>query len=241
MGIAENLRKVEHRIERACADVGRDPAEVRLLPVSKFKPAAAIVEARAAGYRRFGENRVQEVVAKSEELGTRAVGGQSDIEFAVIGHLQTNKAKQVAHLAAEFQALDTLHLARELDKRCEAADRVLDVLVQVNSSGEESKSGLPPADVLGFARQLVGFEHLNVRGLMTLALPGPDPVPVLACFDRMLAVQRELRDAALDRVSWDELSMGMTDDLELAISRGSTCVRVGRAIFGAREPLHPQD
>lgn len=234
MGIAENLRDVEARIAGACERAGRDRGEVRLLPVSKTKPVGAILEARAAGYRRFGESKVQEVVAKSEQLRPG-----SGVEFAVIGHLQTNKARQVAQLAAEFQALDSLHLAEELDRRCEAAGRRLDVLVQVNSSGEDSKFGLPPEEVLSFAEHLPSFVNLRVRGLMTLALPSPDPGPVLACFDRMLDVQRRLRDAAIEGMSWDDLSMGMTDDFELAIAKGSTCVRVGRAIFGDRPPLRP--
>lgn len=226
--IAENLRAVEARITAACERAGRSASEVRLLPVSKTKPTAALAEAMDAGYRRFGENKVQEVVAKSAAL--RGTGA----EFAVIGHLQTNKAKQVAELAVEFQALDSLRLARDLDRRCAALGRRLDVLVQVNSSGEDSKFGLPPDEVVGFARQLVGLEALRVRGLMTLALPAPEPEPVLGCFDRMLAVQRDLRGAALDGLAWDELSMGMTNDFELAIARGATCVRVGRAIFGDR-------
>lgn len=233
MGIAENLVAVRDRIDRACLDAGRDPAEVRLLPVSKTKPASALVAARTLGHRRFGENKVQEVVAKSAELAG------TDIEFAVIGHLQSNKAKVVAELASEFQALDSVSLARELNKRCVAAGRRLDVLLQVNSSGETSKFGVPPLEVLSVARQLVHFDALNLRGLMTLAVPSPDPAPVLACFDRMLLAQSQLRDAGLvagdgAELSWDELSMGMSTDLELAIARGATCVRVGRSIFGER-------
>jgi hypothetical protein len=152
----------------------------------------------------------------------------------MIGHLQSNKARLVAEFASEFQGLDSLPLAAELDRRLQAAGRQLDVLIQVNSSGEDSKFGLPPAEVAAFASDLAPFDALRVRGLMTLALPSPDADQVAACFQRVLAVQRDLRDAALDGQSFDELSMGMSGDFELAIAHGSTQVRIGTAIFGVR-------
>ena len=232
MDVAENLRRVERRIAWACADAGRDPAGVRLLPVSKTQPVEAILTVAAHGYRLFGENRVQELRAKSTAVREL---GHPEIGFSVIGHLQTNKAGVVADLAHEFQALDSVHLARELDRRRARTARRLDVFVQVNSSGEASKSGVAPDDALALARELRHCEWLRVRGLMTVAVNSVDPEPVLACFDRMLEVQRRLRDAAIEGLGWDELSMGMTNDLELAIARGATCVRVGRAIFGERE------
>ena len=230
--VVGNLRRVEDRIARACAEAGRDRGEVRLLPVSKTQPVEAILQVSAAGYRRFGENRVQEIQAKAARLREF---GRDDIEFSVIGHLQANKARVVADLASEFQALDSAHLAHELDRRCAAAGRRLDVLVQVNTSGEASKSGIAPEDAPALASELRHCEALRVRGLMTIAINSSDSGPVLACFDRLVEVQRRLRDAAIAGLEWDELSMGMTNDLEHAISRGATCVRVGRAIFGERE------
>ncbi len=226
--IAGNLAAIERRIAQACAASGRARDEVRLLPVSKTFPVAAILAAVAAGYHRFGENRVQEVVAKNEELGP-----DSGVEFAVIGPLQSNKAGKLAALAVEFQALDSLRIAAVLDRRLEALERNLDVLVQVNSSGETTKSGLAPADVVAFAGQLVNYPRLRPRGLMTLALPGPDMAAVAACFERMRQVQAALRAARIPGV-WDELSMGMSGDFELAIAHGATCVRIGTAIFGGR-------
>lgn len=181
----------------------------------------------AAGYRRFGENKVQEAQDKWQAL--REV---PDIEWAVIGHLQSNKAKYVARFAAEFQALDSLKVAAELDRRLQQEGRRLEVLVQVNSSDEDQKFGLPPAEVVAFARELAAFDALDVRGLMTLALFTDDQTRIAACFQVMQQVQRELRDA--DGGGWDELSMGMSGDFELAIEHGSTCVRVGQAIFGDR-------
>jgi pyridoxal phosphate enzyme (YggS family) len=229
--IAKNLAHVRDRIDAACARAGRDPAEVRLLPVSKTMSTAKIMEAHAAGYHRFGENKVQEAFDKSERLAD-----VPDLEWAVIGHLQRNKARLVARFASEFQALHTVRLAKELDKRLQAEGRQLDVLVQVNSSGEESKFGLPPEEVVDLARELSAFDALRVRGLMTLAVFSYDHERVAACFERMRDVQRRLRDTDDVTVGdgWHELSMGMSGDFELAIEHGATVVRVGQAIFGAR-------
>ncbi len=216
----------------AAARVDRRADEIRLLPVSKTKTPETVLEAHAAGYRRFGENKVQEASAKAEVLS-----GVEDIEWAVIGHLQTNKARDVARFASEFQALDSLRVARELDKRLQREGRRLEVLVQINSSDEDQKFGLPPGEMTTFTRELLSFDALDVRGLMTLALFTDDHVRVAACFDVMRDVQRELQDA--DGGGWEELSMGMSGDFELAIEHGATCVRVGQAIFGDR--LDPND
>ena len=225
--IAANLQEIEQRIAAAAARAGRDSSEIRLLPVSKTKPPESVVEAHAAGYRRFGENKVQEAQNKWEAL--REI---TDIEWAVIGHLQSNKAKYVARFASEFQALDSLKVASELDKRLQQEGRRLEVLIQVNSSEEDQKFGLPPQKVVDFARQLKPFDALEVRGLMTLALFTDDTSRIAQCFTVMRQVQQELRDATGQR--WDELSMGMSGDFELAIEHGATCVRVGQAIFGNR-------
>lgn len=230
--IASNLAIIEDRIVRAAVAVDRDPAEVRLLPVTKTKTPDDVLEAHAAGYRRFGENKVQEAQAKWEALRERA-----DLEWAVIGHLQTNKARVVARFATEFQALASVRVATELDRRLELEDRTLDVMVQVNSSGEDQKFGLPPSEVTAFTRELAAFERLRVRGLMTLAVFSDDAARVAACFRVMQQVRRDLRD--LDGGGWDDLSMGMSGDFELAIAHGATCVRVGQAIFGNR--LNPED
>lgn len=235
--VVEGLGSVQQRIDAACRRSGRDAASVRLLAMSKHQPVEAIRAALGAGVGWFGENTVQELTAKQRELGDEmdAAGAR----FVLTGHLQTNKARQAVELAHEFQALDSLRLARELDRRAQASGRRLDVLVQVNSSGEASKHGLDPADAVAFARDLVGIDGLRVRGLMTLAVHSDDPDAVRACFQRMLTVQRDLREAGLPALSWDELSMGMSNDYELAIEMGATCVRVGRAIFGVRDYSRP--
>ena len=224
-----NLADVHARIAAACAKAGRHPASVRLLPVSKTVSAERIRNAHAAGCRMLGENKVQEAHRKWQ-----ALSDLPDLRWAIIGHLQTNKAKQLAEFASEFQALDSLRVAGALDKRLQALGRSLDVLVQVNSSGEESKFGLPPDEVEGFVKQLPAFSSLRVRGLMTLALFSDDPTKVRPCFVRLRELRDRLRQDAPDGITMDELSMGMSGDYELAIEEGSTIVRVGQAIFGAR-------
>lgn len=224
-----NLTAVRARIAAACARSGRDPAEVRLLPVSKTVPETRIRMAYAAGFREFGENKAQEVLSKAETMADLP-----DLRWSVIGHLQTNKAKIVARFAGEFQALDSLRVAEALDCRLQAEGRALDVLVQVNTSGESSKFGLPPEEVTRFVRELPAYTALRVRGLMTLALLSADPTRVRPCFALLRDLREHLRQDAPAGIVMDELSMGMSGDFELAIEEGATVVRVGQAIFGAR-------
>lgn len=223
---AHNLAAVRARLEAAAERAGRDTSEIRLLPVSKTVPEERLRSAVAAGITQMGENKVQEAKRKSENLA------DLPIHWALIGHLQTNKARDAAAFAHEFQALDSLRVAEALDRRLQALGRPLDVYVQVNSSGEASKFGLEPADVPAFLAALPAYSSLRVRGLMTLAAHTDDAARVRACFSTM----RELRDAGLQAGTVGDglLSMGMSGDFEIAIEEGSTCVRVGQAIFGAR-------
>ncbi|AFV89306.1 Pyridoxal phosphate enzyme, YggS family [Acidipropionibacterium acidipropionici ATCC 4875] len=230
MTIADNISTIRARIAAAAQAAGRDPAGIRLLPVSKTRPASAVLEAASAGCTRFGENRVQEATGKWEELAE----DHPEISWAIIGHLQTNKARQVARFASEFQALDSLRLARELDHRLQNEGRGIDVLVEINTSGEPQKSGVALDDAVALCRQLGAFDSLRVRGLMTVALNSADPSPVGACFQRVVDLQERLRDEAGGVSDWGELSMGMSGDFELAIAHGATTVRVGQAIFGPR-------
>ncbi|WP_313456931.1 YggS family pyridoxal phosphate-dependent enzyme [Achromobacter sp.] len=224
-----NLAAVHARIAAACGRVGRDPAEVRLLPVSKTKPEASIRLAHAAGCRLLGENKPQEAYRKWE-----TTQDLHDLQWSVIGHLQTNKAKLVARFASEFQALDSLRVAEALERRLQAEGRALDVFVQVNTSGEASKYGLHPDDVPAFLRALPGFSALRVRGLMTLALFSAEAERVRQCFVLLRKLRDQLRQDAPAGIALDALSMGMSGDFEIAIEEGATVVRVGQAIFGAR-------
>ncbi|MDO4637412.1 MAG: YggS family pyridoxal phosphate-dependent enzyme [Lautropia sp.] len=224
-----NLAAVHARIAAACQRVGRDPATVRLLPVSKTKGEDSIRLAYAAGCRMLGENKVQEAYGKWQAMQDLA-----DLQWSVIGHLQTNKARVVARFAAEFQALDSLRVAEALDRRLQAEGRALDVFVQVNTSGEPSKFGLDPENVSDFVKALPGFSALRVRGLMTLALFSSEAEAVRKCFIRLRSLRDRLRQDAPAGLQFDELSMGMSGDYEIAIEEGATVVRVGQAIFGAR-------
>ncbi|MCC6923742.1 MAG: YggS family pyridoxal phosphate-dependent enzyme [Nitrosomonas sp.] len=226
--IKTNLATIQQKIADACAKAGREPSSVRLLPVTKTVPAERLRIAFAAGCEEMGENKVQEAREKSELLSDLA------IKWCIIGHLQTNKVKYITRFAHEFQALDSLKVAAELDKRLQAAGRGMDVYVQVNSSGEASKFGLPPEEVEDFVRQLPDYASLRVKGLMTLAIFSTDHERVRACFVRMRELQERLRQSAPAGLSFDELSMGMSGDFELAIEEGATVVRVGQAIFGKR-------
>lgn len=222
--IADNIAAIRRRIEAACVAAGREPGSVRLLPVSKTHPGTALREAYAAGCHRFAENKVQEAEAKAAELADLP-----DVSWAFVGHLQSNKAKNLVRFAAEFQGLDSIQLAVELDKRLQQAGRQLDVLIEVNTSGESSKFGVAPDEVVNLARQLVACDSLRPRGLMTVA--SPDRGEAVVCFERMRMAQARLRELGGD---WDELSMGMSGDFELAIAHGATVVRIGSAIFGSR-------
>ncbi len=223
-----NLDHVKARIAAASQRAGRSDA-IRLIPVSKTVNEARMRLAHAAGCSEFGENKVQEAQRKSHVMADLP-----DLRWVMVGHLQSNKARQLAQFACEFQALDKLNVATLLDRHLQAAGRSMDVLVQVNTSNETSKYGLPPDEVAAFVRQLPAFSALRVRGLMTLALHSPDPERVRPCFASLRELRERLRQDAPDGVVMDDLSMGMSGDFELAIEEGATTVRVGQAIFGAR-------
>jgi len=226
--IKSNLATVQSRISETCKNIGREPNSVRLLPVTKTVSAERLRIAYAAGCHEMGENKIQEAREKSEVLSDLG------IKWCIIGHLQTNKAKYLARIADEFQALDSIKVAEALDKRLQIEGRSMDVFVQVNSSGEASKFGLAPEDVRAFVAKLPNYSSLNIKGLMTLAVFSPDHDRVRQCFIKMRELRDMLRQEAPANLSFDELSMGMSGDYEIAIEEGATVVRVGQAIFGKR-------
>jgi pyridoxal phosphate enzyme (YggS family) len=226
--MAHRNAAIRQRIDHACARVGRNPAEVVLLPVSKTFDESAIREAVGLGFHRFGENRTQEIAQKTPVLLDCA------IEWVVIGQLQTNKAKEVAKLASELQSLDRLELAEALERRLQLEGRSIDVLVQVKTSPEESKAGLDPAHLQDFLQQLAQFQTLKVKGLMTMAELTPDQTAVRACFTKLRMLRDQAAQEAPAGIELARLSMGMSGDFELAIEEGSTEVRIGSAIFGSR-------
>jgi pyridoxal phosphate enzyme (YggS family) len=223
--LAENWASVRERVDAACHVAGRDPADVSILPVSKTFGPDVVRAAMALGLKRFGENKVQEIRSKAEALAG------SGIDWVVIGHLQTNKAKEVARLASEVQSLDRLELAEALDRRLQIEGRAIDVLIEVKTSHEESKHGLDPDQLPAFLNALRAYQSLRVRGLMTLAVQSEDPEAVRACFRQLRHLRDEARAQGHDLT---RLSMGMSGDFPLAIAEGATEVRVGTAIFGKR-------
>lgn len=230
--IHERLDRLRERIAKACAKASRDPDSVQLIGVTKTFPAEAVEVAREAGLRDFGENKVQELVAKAREIPGELEGGA--VRWHMIGHLQRNKAKDVIAKADWFHALDSLRLAAELERRAAEAGRVLPCFVQVNVSNEDTKSGIQPGGAHRFLDELEAFEHLRIVGLMTLASPMDDPELVRPEFRQLRQLQETYRSSGSGRHDLMYLSMGMSGDFEVAIEEGATHIRVGSALFGAR-------
>jgi PLP dependent protein len=223
--IAARLQAVNARISAAARRAGRDPGAVTLIAVSKTFPPGAIAEARAAGQHAFGENYVQECLDKIKALS------DTGLQWHFLGPIQSNKTRLVAENLDWVHGVDRIKIAERLSAARPAAMPPLQVCIQVNISGEETKSGVAPEAVLPLASQIVRLPRLRLRGLMAIPEPAPDPALRRSRF-RLL---REIRDDLGRRgVALDTLSMGMSDDLEEAIEEGATMVRVGRAIFGAR-------
>ena len=218
--VGERLGQVRDRVAQAARRAGREPEQVRVLAVSKRHGVDAIRAAYAAGQREFGENYVQELVTKHG-----AVGDLPDLRFRFIGHLQRNKAKEVASRGCAVDTLDSLRLAQALARRVPEGQR-LEVLLQVNIDQEPQKAGVAPADVARLAAQVSELPQLELRGLMCIPAASTNPEASRPAF-------RRLRELAL-LLGLDELSMGMSADLEVAVEEGATMVRVGTAIFGPR-------
>ena len=216
--IHDNLQAVRQRISDAAAAAGRDPRDVTLLAVSKTHPAARVEAALAAGQRAFGENYVQEALEKMDALAGR------DIEWHLIGPLQSNKTRVVAERFDWVHSVESEKVARRLSEQRPAALPPLNVLIQVNVSGERSKSGVAPHDVAALAGIVASLPRLRLRGLMAIPEPGADR-----------ARYREAKKLFDSLHGCDTLSMGMSDDLDLALAEGATMVRIGTAIFGARQ------
>lgn len=225
--IADNLAAVQERIRQAAKRTGRDPAAVRLVAVSKTRPAEDIVLAAQAGQRLFGENYVQELVAK-------AVAVQQPVEWHVIGHLQSNKVRQLAGLVTMIHSVDRLSLAEEISRQWARLGSSCAILVQVNLAQEATKSGASTDEALALVRQVAALPHLRVRGLMTMPPFFDDPEGARPYFRQLRLLAEQVEAAAIPGVEMAELSMGMSGDFEVAIEEGATLVRVGTAIFGER-------
>lgn len=233
MTVADNLARLRARIDAAAVAAGRDPSGVRLLVATKTQDAPTVLEALDAGVDLIGENRVQELVAKAPALADRVAAGT--VAVHMIGHLQRNKVNQVLATATCVESVDSADVAAALATRCAAVGRTLDVLVQVNVSGEETKAGVAPDAAAPFAYSVATMPGLRLTGFMTIGAHSDDEALVRAGFARLRAVRDEvLASGRPGTADARELSMGMTGDLELAIAEGATIVRVGTAVFGPR-------
>ncbi len=226
--IAEQLRSVRERIRQAALRAGRNPEEVTLIAVSKTKPAEMIQEAYGCGQRVFGENRVQELTEKLTAL-------PQDISWQLIGHLQTNKVRQIVGKAALIHSVDSIRLAEELQRESEKKGVVTELLLEVNIAGEESKFGLRPEDLESAAVRITQMPSLKLRGLMTVAPFTAIPEENRKYFRQIRQLAVDIKDKNIDNVTMDILSMGMTGDFEVAVEEGATMVRVGTGIFGGRD------
>lgn len=225
--IKTNILNIRKRIATAATRAGRDSGTIQLMAVSKTVEPDRIRQALDAGITLLGENYVQEAREKIPAVGRPAV-------WHMIGHLQTNKVKYVVNLFDWIHSVDRLELARELDKRAGQNNRKLNALIEVNVSGEASKNGAVPQQVLELVRQISILPNLSVRGLMTMPPYSDDPENSRPYFIALRRLRDEIVSAAVPGISMTELSMGMTDDFEVAIEEGTTIIRVGRAIFGDR-------
>lgn len=226
--LRENINQVQENIKKACERAGRDVNEVTLIAVSKTKPVSMLEEVYDTGIREFGENYVQELVDKTGQL-------PADINWHMIGHLQRNKVKYVVgNNVAMIHSVDSLRLAEEINKEAIKKNIVMDVLIEVNVADEENKFGISPDDCIDFAVQLSGLSGIRVRGLMTSAPYVSDAEENRKYFRQLRQLYVDINEKNIDNVRVDVLSMGMTNDYIVAVEEGATHVRVGTAIFGAR-------
>ena len=229
--LKENLENVEQKIQAACERSGRDRSEVTLIAVSKTKPAEMVQEVYDLGIRLFGENKVQEIMDKSEVL-------PADIHWHMIGHMQRNKVKYIIDKVDLIHSVDSVRLAETIDKEAEKHGVIANILIEVNVAKEESKFGLMPEEVPEFVEKIAGFPHIRVKGLMTIAPFVENPEENRPIFAHLRKLSVDIAKKNIDNITMSILSMGMTNDYQVAIEEGATMVRVGTGIFGARDYTH---
>jgi pyridoxal phosphate enzyme (YggS family) len=227
------LEEINRRIEAACERAGRRASEITLVAVSKTVPAARIREAIEAGVRTLGESRVQEAASKIPELS--ALSSEREVQWHLIGHLQSNKARRAVELFDAVHSVDDLKLAERLDRLAAESGERLPIFVEVNLGGEESKTGVSPDEVLPLCEQVGKLPSLELKGLMAVPPFSDNPEDARPFFRRLRGLRDEARQAGAVGGSFNDLSMGMSDDFEIAIEEGATFVRIGAALFGARK------
>jgi pyridoxal phosphate enzyme (YggS family) len=225
--ISENVNHIRERIAAACQQVKRLPGSVKIVAVTKYVDATRISAALDAGIEIIGENRVQEAWQKYQSI-------DRPCQWHMVGHLQRNKVKRALQFATLIQSVDSLHLAEEINRQADKLGRQVDVLIQVNTSGEESKFGLNPEETVEVIRRVAELRHVRITGLMTIGAFLPDPEDVRPCFARLRQLRSDIARENITNVDLAELSMGMSNDFEVAIEEGATMVRLGRLLFGER-------
>ena len=229
--LATNLQEVEKNIQKACEKANRSRDEITLIAVSKTKPVSMLKEVYDLGVRDFGENKVQELAEKYTKM-------PSDMTWHLIGHLQRNKVKQVIDKATLIHSVDSIRLAETIENEAAKKDIVVSVLLEVNIAEEESKYGFKADEVLSAVEHIATFQHIRIKGLMTIAPFVENPEENRPCFCKMRELFLDIKSKNIDNVSMETLSMGMSKDFETAIEEGATMVRIGTSIFGER--IYPQ-
>lgn len=227
--IEKNIKEIQKNVEKALKRANREGEEVTIIGVSKNVTEDKIIKAQTLGLKNFGENRVQEFKVKEESLK------ELDLNWHMIGHLQSNKVKDIIGKVTLLHSLDRMSLVKEIEKRGKRENLSLDALIQVNISGEESKFGLSREEVVPFIKKVLEYETINIKGLMTIAPHVEDEEIIQGTFRELRLLKEEIEDLNLPKVEMKYLSMGMTNDYEIAIEEGANIIRVGRAIFGERK------
>lgn len=229
--IKQNIAEIEQRIEEAAKKSGRKREDILLLAVSKTIDVPHIKQAVDCGLKELGENRVQEILEKYEPMG-------ENVSWHLIGHLQTNKVKYIIDKVKMIHSVDSMKLAEEISRRAKQANVIMDILVEVNMAGEESKFGVSPEETLSLVQNIALLDNICIKGLMTVAPFVDNPEENRDCFRRMKQLLVDINKEKIDNVHMNVLSMGMSNDFEVAIEEGATIVRVGTSIFGKR--VYPQ-
>lgn len=224
MSIQENLNEIKANIAASCEKAGRKAEDVTILAVTKTISAERINEAVALGLRDLGENRVQELISKYEDV-------KGDVRWHLIGHLQKNKVKYIADKVCMIHSVESYSLMEEIEKQCAKTDKIMDILIEVNVSGEESKSGVDPSEVLDYVTKASEYPHIRVKGLMTMAPFDAENDELHQIFSKLYKISVDISSKKLDNVSMEHLSMGMTNDYPIAVEENATIVRVGTGLF----------
>lgn len=223
MSIKENLEKIRENVKNACQRSGRDEKDVLILAVTKTRSAEEINEAISLGITDIGENRVQELISKYDDV-------RKDVKWHIIGHLQTNKVKYIADKVSMIHSVDSVKLAKEINSKCEKLSKVMDILIEVNS-GEENKSGIDPSEIFALIEEVKNMKNVRILGLMTMAPLGADEETLKTVFSDLKNLSEKIKEKNYEGVSMEHLSMGMSNDYKEAIECGATIIRPGRSLF----------